>query len=227
MLGVETVLIIAFDRLLGVVIPNVYRLINKWIYIGTTMFAAMVYAGWGLYEIYKLAVAQPNRMVIPFIGEAEHDFLMIFFANIVMFNLINLLCYFAIWIILKMRKNLRDTSMKKIVKSLIMISLVVFFGWTVCSSVQLVISFVFHVPEIPFTFLSVYFGVTVHGSLSVNYLILYKFSKDYKKALRKQLNDLCWFVTRKHIVHDMSTTHVTEVKLSKFVTNVTNVAEMY
>ncbi|KAI1731298.1 serpentine type 7TM GPCR chemoreceptor srsx domain-containing protein [Ditylenchus destructor] len=156
---------------------EIYRLINKWIYIGTTMFAAMAYAGWGLYEIYKLAVVQPNRMVIPFVGEAEHDFLMIFFSNIVMFNLITLLCYFAIWIILKMRKNFRDTSMKKIVKSLIMISLVVFFGWTVCSSVQLIIGFVFHMPEIPFTFLNVYFGVTVHGSLSVNYVILYKFRR--------------------------------------------------
>ncbi|KAI1725194.1 serpentine type 7TM GPCR chemoreceptor srsx domain-containing protein [Ditylenchus destructor] len=203
MVGVETVFIIGLDRLFSVLLPTVYRHINKWAYIGMTMCAAMLYAGLGLYQIYKLAELHPYRMVVPFIGEAEHDFLMTFFINIVIFNVATIGFYVTLWLVLKVRNNLRDNS-RRIIKSLVIISMVIFFGWTVCSCVQLLINMIFGIPEIASFFVELYFGVTVHGSLSINFLILYKFSGEYRRVFQIQLNKLSWRMVKRTFLGETS-----------------------
>lgn len=132
------------------------------------------------------------RLVVPFVGESETDFLMTFFANIVFFNTSTIGVYLAIWLLLKTKtsrmrlflceeKGFLDSqdNSRRIFKSLAIISMVIFSGWTVCSAFQLLLNIIFRVGEIPSFFVELYFGVTVHGSLSVNFFILYKFRSDW------------------------------------------------
>ncbi|KAI1714002.1 serpentine type 7TM GPCR chemoreceptor srsx domain-containing protein [Ditylenchus destructor] len=131
-----------------------------------------------------------------------------------MFNCATVLCYVCLWLVCRLKSSVRETS-TKVLKSLTVITAVVLMGWTINAVVLTVSGSILKLDMVKLFFLELYFGINVLASCSANYLILYKFSSDYRSALRHQFSALIATFSRQPVVQNKSQTTVIWSSLSR------------
>ncbi|KAI1725224.1 serpentine type 7TM GPCR chemoreceptor srsx domain-containing protein [Ditylenchus destructor] len=131
-----------------------------------------------------------------------------------MFNCATVLCYICLWVVCRLKSSVRETS-KKVLKSLTVITAVVLMGWTINAVVLTVSGSIIKFDMAKMFFLELYFGINVLASCSANYLVLYRFSSDYRSAFRHQFSALIATFSRQAVVQNKSQTTVVWSSISR------------
>ncbi|CAD5228598.1 unnamed protein product [Bursaphelenchus okinawaensis] len=103
------------------------------------------------------------------------------FNTCVLLNILDVLIYTIVWIQLKVNTKASDT-MRRVFKSLLVMMMVVGFGWLINALVRSVIIPYGHIPVSQWFFWASYCGFLVNIASTLNFFILFWFSSEYQAA---------------------------------------------
>uniref|UniRef100_A0A7E4UVM2 G_PROTEIN_RECEP_F2_4 domain-containing protein n=1 Tax=Panagrellus redivivus TaxID=6233 RepID=A0A7E4UVM2_PANRE len=136
----------------------------------------------------QLYAHDPGKLVICLISDAMPGYVeRLWFYIGSTFSSFALLCYFVVWILLKMSKN---TSTSKMFKSLVIICLIIGFCWIFVFSVFIFIGGT-NLSIVDAWFIRYNLGVSLTFASCCNYYVLWFCSKDFRTAFKAPFSK--WF----------------------------------
>ncbi|KAI1703045.1 serpentine type 7TM GPCR chemoreceptor srsx domain-containing protein [Ditylenchus destructor] len=185
--GMQLIMFIALDRFFCVLLPIQYRLIKKRVYIASYLVLCLPFVIFILYDAYKMAWVHKNQQVICLVVEGLYPTTLgLMFQCQISMNIVTVGCYVGVWFCQKYRTNLRSETSNRILKSVCAITLVLVLGWTVNAILQIVFNTLLKLPQEKAFFVELYCGIGPTLACSINYVVLFAFSKDYRTAFKNQ-----------------------------------------
>uniref|UniRef100_A0A914MPV6 G-protein coupled receptors family 1 profile domain-containing protein n=1 Tax=Meloidogyne incognita TaxID=6306 RepID=A0A914MPV6_MELIC len=194
----------AADRLLSVLIPLKYNIINIRLYLSIHTLLAFSSGIWMSINAINLSNKYPTLPVTGHIGD-----LCVYEMNI-MFQFIMLLCaitsilYIFVWIayrfLSKANNVTQSDSQSRLLKSLIFIVSIVIGGYVMCSISHLVINQFFNLNDIQQWLVGVFGSILLNIGASSETPTLYIFSSIYREAIKKQLKQLFCKKTQNNVI---------------------------
>uniref|UniRef100_A0A915DR75 G-protein coupled receptors family 1 profile domain-containing protein n=1 Tax=Ditylenchus dipsaci TaxID=166011 RepID=A0A915DR75_9BILA len=213
-----SLLVIAIDRLISVLLPVWHRKLGGFVYIFVLSLIVS-----GLFSIYMFAFAyiyarnHPKFMVVCMHSAVFIGYVGPFqFQSCLTFSIMTIFCYALIWILLRTKKSGDVKSTRRIFKSLVVILIVVFCGWTLNSIIELTCRYYTNTA-------TQRFFVTRIGALLINLtsgsdlIILYFCSTDYKIVINREIAHMNYLVGRvcRGKSNSISTTITVNVYITK------------
>ncbi|CAD5235069.1 unnamed protein product [Bursaphelenchus xylophilus] len=186
-LSIFMTMFVGVDRLIGVTFPIIYTSISKVPYIGVCLAASISFAGYISWLGYGHTKSEFGRepvmcSIIDSMGAGSLPW----FDACFIINLIDLLIYSIVWIQLR-NKTSNNDSMRRVFKSLLVMMVVVVFGWLVNAFVRSVIIPYGEIPVSQWFFWASYGGLLVNIASTLNFFILFSFSSEYRTAFTSLL----------------------------------------
>ncbi|CAD5233177.1 unnamed protein product [Bursaphelenchus xylophilus] len=180
-MGSTLLLLIALDRLLCVCKPALYERLNTPFYAPTALIVACMPPVWISVHAYYEMIQAPNDPVPCVItgGLLPKTIELFFVLNGVIITT-SMFTYVIIWIFVKMKNY---TASKQMLRSITTVSLCVIGGWFITMNAGNVYKFF----GIQLTSIVIqYNGQVLNLSVSLNYVIYFIMSRDYRSAFIRQ-----------------------------------------
>ncbi|CAD5227958.1 unnamed protein product [Bursaphelenchus okinawaensis] len=179
---------VGIDRLIGVSMPTTYRSLNYIPYLGTIALITLGFCAYTTYlawvHVYTIYGGEPVMcVIIDALGGDAADF---WFTLCVIVNLIDVVIYTAVWILLKFKTGASE-AMKKVFKSLLVIMVMVVFGWMMNAFVRSVLFVYGNIPISQQFYWATYFGLCANIASVMNVFVLYIFSAEYRATIERLL----------------------------------------
>ena len=116
----------------------------------------------------------------------------IWFYCCIALNILTVICYFIVYLAIKYKSGV-SSSTKRVFKSLSIITIVVFFGWTINAISRTTLT-IMDMDLEHFWIIGMYTGCFVNAATGSNYFILYATSNEYAFVFRNYLNTVTKFL---------------------------------
>uniref|UniRef100_A0A7E4W5I2 G_PROTEIN_RECEP_F1_2 domain-containing protein n=1 Tax=Panagrellus redivivus TaxID=6233 RepID=A0A7E4W5I2_PANRE len=138
--GIVLIALIGIDRVISILLPSRHRTMNVTFYMIFMMGLCVIYNIVVLYFVYDYAIKNAKAPSACSIVDAMPGFPGNFwFYMCIVYNAITMVSYLIVWIAIHMKAGV-SSSTKRVFKSLLAVTVVVFFGWTVNAISRLVLS---------------------------------------------------------------------------------------
>ncbi|KAI1701663.1 serpentine type 7TM GPCR chemoreceptor srsx domain-containing protein [Ditylenchus destructor] len=185
--SIQLITILAIDRFFCVLMPMWYLRISKKVYVTSYLVLCLPLIGYILFDAYKMAWEHRQLQVICVVVEGIFPTTLgLYFQCQLIMNAITIGCYVGVWFCQKYRTTIRQETSNRILKSVCAITFVLVIGWTVNAIVQMTIGLLLELPQETLFFIELYGGIGPTLACSINYVVLFAFSNDYRTAFKNQ-----------------------------------------
>uniref|UniRef100_A0A7E4V192 G_PROTEIN_RECEP_F1_2 domain-containing protein n=1 Tax=Panagrellus redivivus TaxID=6233 RepID=A0A7E4V192_PANRE len=187
--GCILTLCLAIDRLICVLFPIASRRISKYTFVAFYCFINFCVSAWIMLEVYfSYSKLDPNQEIICLISDAMPGSSgSTWFLMSLITGAMTVVCYIAVWVMLRVKSSQKNSTTKRMFKSLFTLGLIVFCTWMVNGAGNMYLTWTGADPVTHWR-VSYDIGVAVNVACSANYYVLLLLSNDYRNAFKAQLN---------------------------------------